>query len=70
VTETTPVAADAGTLAVIDESDRTAKLAVTPLKVTDLAVPRPVPVMVTAVPTAPDCGLKPAIEGPLAGQPE
>jgi hypothetical protein len=61
VTITLPVAAPAGTAAVILVALQLAGVAEIPLKVTALvpcAVPKFVPVMVTAAPTRPDVGLK------------
>src|SRR6185503_19573576 len=54
-----PVVAPTGTVALICAEDTTVKLAVTPLNATDVAPPKPLPLMVTIVPT-----------GPLAGENE
>lgn len=56
VTETDPVVAPAGTVAVIDVYGDTdaENVADTPLKVIDVAAPKPEPLIVTDVPTGPD----------------
>src|SRR6185369_13627095 len=59
VTLIRPVVAPVGTVALICAEDTTVKLAVTPLNLTDVATPKPLPLMVTVVPT-----------GPLAGENE
>ena len=62
VAVTTPVAAPVGTVAVICVSFMIEKLAATPLKkLTAVVVDRPVPVIVTVVPTGPLTGERPAI---------
>jgi hypothetical protein len=53
-----PVVAPAGTVAVTCESEFTAKVADTPLKVSMIAPVKPCPMMVTTVPTAPLIGVK------------
>ena len=53
VTTIFPVVAPVGTVAVIDVSEFTVKVAAVPLNVTLVACLRPVPVMVTDVPTGP-----------------
>jgi hypothetical protein len=63
VTPTGPLVAPAGTVAVICTSLSTRKLAPVPLKSTTVAPVKPLPVMVTEVPTRPLAGLKPLIEG-------
>jgi len=61
VTEIGPVVAPEGTVAVICVDESTVKLAAVPLKVTDVAPVRLVPVITTLVPTGPLVGLKPLI---------
>ena len=63
VTTTSPVSAPAGTVAVIEVSLQFVVLAAVPLKVTLPLVPKLVPVIVTAVPTVPEPGLRPVIDG-------
>ena len=58
VTTILPLVAPAGTIAVICVSDFTVNVATTLLKVTLLACFRPVPVIVTVVPTTPLAGVK------------
>src|SRR6185369_17167539 len=59
VTLMRPVVAPAGTVALICAEDTTVKLAEVPLNLTDVAPLKPLPLMVTVVPT-----------GPLAGENE
>jgi hypothetical protein len=64
LTEIGPEAAAAGTVAVICESELTVKLdAATPLKATPVAPVKPLPLIVTVVPTVPLVGEKPEIAG-------
>jgi len=63
VTDTRPVEAPAGTIAVIFMSVLTVKLAAVPLKLTAVAPLKPVPLMTTLVPTTPLVGLKLVIVG-------
>ena len=63
VTVSRPVVAPAGTIAWIEVSEVTAKLALTPLNVTEVAPVNPVPLIDTAVPTGPLAGAKPLIAG-------
>ena len=63
VTLSGPVVAPAGTVAWIAVSEVTAKLALTPLKVTAVAPLKFVPLIVTLVPTGPLPGAKLAIVG-------
>jgi len=58
-----PVVAPAGTLALIDVAVLVTMVAGTPLKVTAVALPRLVPVMVTLLPAAPEVGVKLVITG-------
>ena len=58
-----PVVAPAGNVALIDVTELVRIVAGTPLKVTEVALPRLVPVMVTVVPTMPETGLKLVITG-------
>jgi hypothetical protein len=66
VTAIGPVVAPAGTVVVICVSEFTLKAAATPSNVTSVAPVKPVPVTVTAVPTAPLCGVKDVTEGTAA----
>jgi acetyl-CoA carboxylase alpha subunit len=63
VTATGPVVAPAGTVAVIWTSESTTKLAGDPLKVTELAVAKLEPEIVTSVPTGPEVGAKEVTTG-------
>ena len=66
VTEIFPVVAPDGTVAVILEAVAAVTLATVPLKLTTLLVgegSKFVPLMITAVPTAPEGGVKPLMEG-------
>jgi hypothetical protein len=66
VTTTFPLVIPDGTKAVIDEEDQFVVVAAVPLKVRVLVPwlePKPVPAIVTEVPTAPDVGDKLAILG-------
>ena len=63
VTETGPVVALDGTLAVICVSESTVNEALTPSKVTLVAPVNPEPVIVTAVPAGPDVGSIATIDG-------
>src|SRR5207237_8480505 len=63
VTLSGPVLAPAGTVAWIAVSEVTVKVALTPLKATDVAPLKLVPLMVTVVPTGPLPGEKLAIVG-------
>jgi hypothetical protein len=63
VTLIAPLVAPTGTVAVIWLSESTLKLAVAPLKSTALAAAKPLPEMVTLVPTGPLAGLKPLTTG-------
>jgi hypothetical protein len=63
VTETVPLVAPAGTVAVICVAESTLKLAATPLKRIALAPLRPVPVSFTLVPTGPEAGSIPVRAG-------
>jgi len=63
VTEIGPVAAPAGTAAVIWAAEFTVKAALVPLNWTDVAPVKLVPVMTTLVPTGPLVGEKPEIVG-------
>ena len=65
VTVMRPVVAPVGTVARIEVSEFTVKLAPTPLNATAVAPERFVPVMVTAAPTAPLVGVKLVIVGGL-----
>ncbi|CAB4889598.1 unannotated protein [freshwater metagenome] len=58
-----PVVAPVGTTAVIEFTEATEYAATIPLKPTDVAAAMPVPVMVTAVPAAPEVGVKLVITG-------
>jgi hypothetical protein len=58
-----PVVAPAGTVAVIWVSESTVNLATVPLNVTRVAPVKFVPVIVTAVPTGPEVGVKPEMIG-------
>jgi hypothetical protein len=64
VTLSRPVVAPAGTVAWIAVAEVTVKLALVPLNATDVAPVKPVPLIVTVVPTGPLVGVKPAIAGP------
>jgi len=64
VTETVPLVAPAGTVAVICVAESTVKpAAVTPLKRIAVAPARPVPVSVTLVPAGPEAGVNPVTVG-------
>ena len=63
VTLTGPVVAVAGTIAWIDASERTLKVALVPLKVTAVAPVRFEPLMVTVLPAGPLAGVKLEIAG-------
>ena len=63
VTWIAPVVAPVGTVAVICASVFTVKLAAVPAKFTAVAPVKPLPVMVTVVPTGPFIGVKEVIEG-------
>jgi hypothetical protein len=63
VTRSGPVVAPAGTVAWIDVSEDTVKLALLPLNHTDVAPVKFAPLMVTLVPTGPLVGAKPLIVG-------
>ncbi len=63
VTFTLPVVAPVGTVAVICESLTTANVAAVPLNVTAVVCVRPVPLMVTTVPTGPLLGVNVVIVG-------
>ena len=68
VTAIRPLVAPAGTTAVICESELTVtEVAPVPLNVTPLALVKPLPLIVTEVPTGPLCGEKPLIVGAAAG---
>src|SRR5437763_885738 len=56
LTATGPVLAPAGTVAVMLESETTLKFAVVPLKLTPVAPVKPLPAIVTDVPTDPEDG--------------
>ena len=58
-----PVVAPFGTVALIDVAVLVTMVAGTPLKVTAVALPRLVPVMVTLLPAAPEVGVKLVITG-------
>ena len=60
-----PVVAPAGTVALICADDTTVKLAEVPLNVTDVAPPKPLPLIVTVVPTEPLAGENEEITGGL-----
>jgi hypothetical protein len=67
VTEIFPVVAPVGTVAVICVAELTVKLvAATLLKLTAVAPVKPVPVIVTTVPTGPDVGVKDVIVAQVA----
>jgi hypothetical protein len=63
VTDITPVVAAAGTVAVTWVLDATVNVAVVPWNFTAVAPVRPVPVMVTVVPTGPLAGVNPVMVG-------
>ena len=63
VTAIGPVAAPVGTVAVSDVSDTTVNGALVPAKVTLVAPVKPVPLIVTVVPTGPLVGLNDAMVG-------
>ena len=65
VTLIRPVVAPAGTVALICADDTTVKLAEVPLNLTDVAPLKPLPLMVTVVPTGPLAGEKDEITGGL-----
>lgn len=67
VTLMVPVVAPVGTVAVMLVADPTVNVALVPLKRTPVAPVKPVPVMVTLVPTAPLVGEKLVIVGPAVG---
>jgi hypothetical protein len=67
VTPIGPVVAPDGTAAVICESEFTVKAAGVPLNPTAVAPVKPLPVIVTDVPTGPLEGEKPLIEGAAGG---
>ena len=67
VTVMVPVVADGGTVAVIWLAEFTTKLALDPLKTTDLVPAKFVPVMVTLVPEGPLVGENDVIVGDPAG---
>jgi hypothetical protein len=60
-----PVVAPLGTVAVIWASERSVKLALVPLNLTAVAPVKFAPVMATLVPTGPDIGVNPEIDGPV-----
>jgi hypothetical protein len=65
-TTTLPVVAPLGTLATMLLALQLVTIAVVPLKATELlpwVAPKPLPVIVTTVPTGPDVGFRPAIAG-------
>jgi hypothetical protein len=63
VTWMVPVVAPIGTVAVISVSEPTVKVALTPLKLTAVAPVKPVPLILTLVPTGADPGEKDVIVG-------
>lgn len=63
VTEIVPVVAPVGTMAVIWVSELTAKLADVPWKATDETELKPVPLIMTRLPTGPVAGEKPVMVG-------
>src|SRR6185369_1218018 len=63
VTLMRPVVAPAGTVALICADDTTVKLAEVPLNATDVAPLKPLPLMVTVVPTGPPGGENDEITG-------
>jgi hypothetical protein len=63
VTVIVPVVALAGTVAVSWVTESRVKVAVVPLNLTDVVPPKPEPVIVTGIPTAPAPGEKPAMLG-------
>jgi hypothetical protein len=63
ITLTGPVVAPVGTVVVICVSEFTVKMAAVPLKLTEVARVRPVPVTVTEVPVGPLVGLSPLMVG-------
>jgi hypothetical protein len=64
VTEIGPVVAPVGTVAEICVALLTVNVALVPLNFTDVAPVKPVPVIVTDVPTAPLVGVKLVMVGP------
>jgi hypothetical protein len=70
VTVIGPLVAPLGTVALICVSELTAYVADVPLKLTEVAPVRPVPVIVTESPVAPLVGVKEPIAGAVAVEPQ
>lgn len=66
ITRIAPVLAPSGTDVTMEVAESTVKRAATPLKVTDVAFEKPLPLRVTEVPTPPDNGVTELMTGRIA----